>query len=341
MQEAFAKAPVSHRSDQFMRDIGETKRMLCELVNARHVEIMTGSGTLANDAIGAQISLDKAKTLVLVNGEFGTRLADQARRFQLDHVKLQIEWGEVFTPEIIERALDENPGVRYIWGVHCETSTGILNNLDMLKAVCAKRGVRLCLDCISSIGMTPVNLDGVYFASGVSGKAIGSFPGLSLVFYNHELSPRATGLPRYMDLGYYASKDGVPFTLSSNLLYALRAAMFEIDRKKDFAGRAALAERLCARLRELGFAVVAPPEHAAPAVLTLALPDDTRSEMVGDWLEEAGFLLSYKSEYLIRRNWIQICLMGECSWEMTVPLLDVIKEACAAARGQTQAAVGE
>ena len=53
------------------------------MVNARHVQILMGSGTLANDAVGAQLSLEKKPGLVLSNGEFGERLIDQARRFGL------------------------------------------------------------------------------------------------------------------------------------------------------------------------------------------------------------------------------------------------------------------
>ena len=38
-------------------------------------------------------------------------------------------------------------------------------------------------------------------------------------------------------------------------------------------------------------------------------------------LQKAGFLLSYNSDYLRRRNWIQICLMGEYSKEKIEALL--------------------
>jgi hypothetical protein len=57
VRKAFEKGPVSHRSDMFMAEFQMTKRMLCELTQAQHVEIMVGSGSLANDAVCAQISL--------------------------------------------------------------------------------------------------------------------------------------------------------------------------------------------------------------------------------------------------------------------------------------------
>jgi len=64
------------------------------------------------------------------------------------------------------------------------------------------------------------------------------------------------------------------------------------------------------RLDAVGLAVVAPPDCAAPAVLTVALPPELDSDRIGSRLREAGYLLSYQSRYLLDRNWIQICLMG-------------------------------
>ena len=56
----------------------------------------------------------------------------------------------------------------WLWFVHCETSTGMLNDLGAFSRLCADSGTRLCVDAISSIGTVPVDLRGAYFASGVS-----------------------------------------------------------------------------------------------------------------------------------------------------------------------------
>ena len=49
--------------------------------------------------------------------------------------------------------------------------------------------------------------------------------------------------------------------------------------------------------------------------MTICLPPSVDSGRVGDRLRDQGYLLSYNSEYLRERNWIQICLMGECRQE--------------------------
>jgi aspartate aminotransferase-like enzyme/GNAT superfamily N-acetyltransferase len=321
VQAALSGSAVSHRSAAFTATLGRTKRLLAHLVQCRRVDILQGSGTLANDVIAAQLSLDAGSGLVVSSGEFGERLVDHATRFKLDFSVLRLPWGASLDRATLAAALDARRGIVWLWAAHCETSTGVLHELPMLTDVCASRGVRLCLDCVSSIGTVPVDLRGVHFASGVSGKGLRALPGLSIVFYNHDL-PRSSGLlPRYLDLRLYTEREGVPFTCSSNLVDALHAAVGHLVTKPPFDEVVALSAWLRSELRAMGFRLVAAEAHASPAVVTIALPPEIRSTDVGSSLDQAGFLLSYRSEYLERANWIQICLFGECDRSDLVGLL--------------------
>lgn len=325
VRRALASPPISHRSEAFRDRLSQVKRLLCRLVQAQHVEIMLGSGTLANDAIAAQLSLETDPGVILSNGEFGSRLIDHARRLRLNFNALDFEWGRIIERAELTRFLDAHPTARWLWATACETSTGVLNDLSLLEQVCAGRGIKLCLDCISAIGVIPLRLDHVYLASGVSGKGLGSFPGLSMVFYHHPIEPQPDRLPRYLDLGFYSRQGGVPFTQSSNLLMALATAIERYDSPEPFTEIRELSAWLRPRLRELGLQILAPDDHAAPHVITLALPPTQNAQTIGDQLLEAGFLVSYQSDYLRGRNWLQICLMGECSRNALVALLAELK----------------
>jgi len=333
VQAAMGAEPVSHRSVAFVRDVGALKTRLCQLVNAPHVAILTGSGTLANDAVAARL---EGPGLVLVNGEFGRRLADHAERWALDHRVLEREWGETLGEDGVLAVLETYPTARWIWAVHHETSTGVLNDLAMLKRVARQRGLLLALDAISSIGLVPVDLAGVALATGVSGKGLASVPGLSLVF-SHSIPDARRDRPRALDLGPYAAADGVPFTLSSNLLYALKASVDEIDAPRRFAALEADGRHLRRRLEAAGLDLVAPEEAACFGVTTIRLPAGLASESVGRSLESAGFTLSYRSDYLLARNWIQICLMAEHPRERLEPLLDLLGALVAKASPMEQA----
>jgi aspartate aminotransferase-like enzyme len=325
VQEAFGAGPVSHRSVPFQEDLTDTKRRLCALTKAGQVELFVGSGTLANDVVAGQLSLLRQPGLVLSNGEFGRRLVDHASRWGLDAMTVAADWGRPFDLTEVRRHAIENPDLGWLWAVHCETSTGVLNDLAELKEICALRGLKLCLDCISSIGLTPVDLRGVYLASGVSGKGLGAFPGLALVFYHHTPTAAPGALPRYLDLGYYAACAGVPFTISSNLLHALQTALGRIHSRR-FDQLVKDSAWLRAELRAAGFCVLSAEADAAPGVVTIELHKSVDSRRAADKLARAGYLLSFGSEYLLARNWIQVCLMGEYTRESLRNLVHELKK---------------
>ena len=325
VRRAFEQAPESHRGEAFHKDFESAKASLCELVKAPKVELMLGSGTLANDVIAAQLSLEKKRGLVLSNGEFGERLIDHARRMSLQFDTLEFPWGQPLDLGAVLKMLER--GVGWLWCAHCETSSGVLNDLDRLKALCSEFQVKLCLDCISSIGTIPVDLTGVHLASGSSGKGLRAYPGLSMVFYHHVLPRGQQPLPRYLDLSFYAEQAGIPFTFSSNLLHALHAAVKRVQWDRRFADLVELSNWFRPKLRELGFDLVGDHTKTSPAVITIALPEQFNSTKLGNMIQESGYLLSFNSEYLRRRNWIQICLMGECTKEKLVSLLNALNRA--------------
>jgi len=339
VRRAFEQAPESHRADAFLREFAATKKILCELTRAGNVELFLGSGTLANDVVGAQLSRENGRGLVLSNGEFGTRLVDQARRWRLEFDVLEFPWGSPLDYSVVRRALERTPTPGWLWCAHCETSTSVLNHLDRLRALCAEFQVKLCLDCVSSIGAVPVDLTGVFLASGSSGKGLRSYPGLSMVFHHHTVTPAAEPLPRYLDLGYYAQQAGVPFTFSSNLLHALHAAIKHVDWERRFTDTIDLAAVLRDGLNDLGFELVGTPAETSPAVTTIALPPEMNSTKLGGMIEEAGYLLSYNSDYLRRKNWIQVCLLGECTREKIVSLLNALKRVCQRQRTDAKTAL--
>jgi aspartate aminotransferase-like enzyme len=317
---AFERLPVYHRDTRFREEFDRIKERLSRLVGAPRVEILLGSGTLANDVVAGQISLLDAPGVVVSNGEFGERLVDHARRMRLVHGAVQFKWGERIDPARVESAIIQS-GARWLWAVVSETSTGMLNDLAALRALARKHDLKLCLDCVSAIGAVPTDLDGVYLASGASGKALASLPGLSFVFHAHDVASAPSRLPRYLDLGFYAEKSGIPFTHSSNLIAALDAALTRFDTDEPFQHMAALSSWLRPRLRELGLPILVDDADATPAVVTIALLGTVNATVLGDELQRAGLLVAYQSEYLVRRNWFQIGLMGHCTREHLERLL--------------------
>ena len=327
VRRAFEQAPESHRGDSFKKDFQATKQTLCELVRAKNVELFMGSGTLANDIIAAQLSLLNGRGLVLSNGEFGDRLIDHAHRMDLDFDALKFDWGEAIDLKAVRGKFAGQSQTPYtwLWCAHCETSSGLMADLAGLKQLCAQTQTRLCLDCISTVGAVPADLSDVFLASCASGKGLRAYPGLSMIFYNHEIaSDGASKVPRYLDLDFYARQDGIPFTFSSNLLHALRAAVRRVNWEKRFSEIEDLSGWLRERLIETGFHLIGDGAPASPAVITIQLPADIGSVKFGGAMQEAGYLLSFNSEYLRRKNWIQVCLLGEFAREKVIALANAM-----------------
>lgn len=328
VRRAFEQPPESHRSPAFVAELAAVRTSLCALVGAARAAIILGTGTSANDAVAGQLSLERGPGLILTNGEFGERLVDHACRFRLAHEVVAEPWGNALDLErVAGRASVLRP--TWLWFVHAETSTGVLNDLEALKAICAARGIKLCADTISSIGNAPVDLHGVYFGSGVSGKGLGSIPGLAFVFYSHAIAPAA--LPRYLDLALYADDTAVPFTHSSNLIHALGAALADVDWPARFREVADATTWLRARLSRLGMVRIGDDDHAAPGVVTIAVSPDLRSSAIAEAMARQGFLVSAHSRYLAERNWIQICPMAETSRARLADVTNALYQLCCAA----------
>ncbi len=311
---AFARPPQYHRDAEFQDAFARIKTRLCRLAGAPRVEILLGSGTLANDAVAAQLSLLGTPGVVLSNGEFGHRLIDHARRHRLAHTAVESPWGSALNLSAAATAM-ERTGARWIWAVASETSTGMLNDLVGLKELARRYRAELCLDCVSAVGAVPLNLSGVFLASGASGKALASYPGLSFVFYDHEIPPQPDRLPRYLDLGYYAAKSGIPFTHSSNLLAALDVALNRFETDEPFTQLTAFSAIVRPRLREMGWAPLVDEAVATPAVVTVALTNGYKAASIGETLGRQGLVIAHHSEYLAQRNWFQVSLMGHRSPE--------------------------
>lgn len=118
IQEAFVKTPVSHRADRFLKDVSQIQGTLTQLAHSKSVQILLGSGTLANDVIAAHLSIELGKGLVISNGEFGERLIDHARRARLDFIEWNNTWEAAFDYDDLEIILDQEPSIKWLWAVH-------------------------------------------------------------------------------------------------------------------------------------------------------------------------------------------------------------------------------
>jgi aspartate aminotransferase-like enzyme len=296
IQKAFHLPPLSHRGPDFVARFEGVRATLQRMTGARHVALLNGSGTLANEAIASCLD---GPGLVLINGEFGARVARQAERWNLPVRTIEWQWGSSWDLNQVSEQLD---GVEWIWAVHLETSTGMLNDVAALGKIARQSGIPLCLDCISSLGAVPLDLRDVWLASGVSGKAIGSYAGVAMVFAAEEPEPART-VPTYLDVAAAIRAEGPCFTFPSPLVLALEEAL---KGERDYGRLGCLVRD---RLRTMGVQPMVDEMRAAPIVTTFAPP----RERFIDHCRELGYQIGGESGYLAERGLVQIANMGAVS----------------------------
>ncbi|MEC3195379.1 aminotransferase class V-fold PLP-dependent enzyme [Bacillus cereus] len=308
VRKAFCTKPISHRSKSFQVTMDNVKKRLLYMTKAKQVQLMLGTGTLANDAIALQLRSLTGKGLVLKNGEFGNRLVGHATRSQLHFDTYKKEMGEPFIYTELEEIMTTGK-YEWLWFVHHETSTGMLNDLEELNTLCKGNQIKLCVDCISSIGAISLDLKDVYFASGVSGKAIRSYTGISFVFHNHIIQINEA-VPAYMDIGMYEENKSIPYSQSWNLIYALQEALKRFEDETAFVKIKETYDYVEEAITSMGLKLVSPKEHAAKIILTIQLSEGQSSKTVGDALALQGYIVHYESAYLQKNNWIQIACLN-------------------------------
>ncbi|MGC7930105.1 aminotransferase class V-fold PLP-dependent enzyme [Lysinibacillus sp. VIII_CA] len=305
---------LSHRSLNFKAIYERVQQQLLHLANTKHVGIIVGTGTLANEVMLAQLHAQQlGKGLILTNGEFGERLRKQAVRWSLDFDAAEQQWGTIFDYEKIASLL-KNGAYQWMLVVHGETSTGTCNDLESLGHLAKCYNVKLCVDSISTFGSMPFSLQDCYLATAVSGKAIGAMSGLAFVFSQY-LAQSTTTLPAYLDLANY-HQGAIPFTLPAVLLGNLDESL------QAYPVRYAQLQQRFEALLQLPYMHFQLPTTQYPMLITIQLPD-TLSNLHID-LALNGLLAHGDSPYLRQRGFLQFAVIQPDFEDALVRLHEVL-----------------
>jgi len=239
------------------REFGNVMRRVCEGL-VRLVDpgdeyaavLFGGSGTAAVEAVIASAVPADGRLLVIDNGAYGARMAQIAEAYQLPHDVERFGVGGWIEIERIAQLLARlsHTGRPYtqLAVVHHETTTGMLNPVEAIGALCREHGVELIVDAMSSYAGIPISMDamGADFLVSSANKCIQGMAGLSFVICRRqrvESMAVAPGRSLYLDLGeqhrYFERNNQMRFTPPVQLIYALAAAIEELEIEGGVAAR--------------------------------------------------------------------------------------------------------
>ena len=333
--QALAASTVGHLDPYYLEVMNDLQAMLRTLFNTTNPMTMAISGTGSAGMEAAVVNLIEPgdKMVVCVNGVFGGRMADVARRAGAEVIQVERPWGEVFRVADLEAALAQKPKVVGI--VMAETSTGAWQPLEEISAAVHDAGALLLVDAVTSLGGVPVEVDRWQIDAIYSGtqKCLSCPPGLAPVSF----SPRAMDvvLSRkhkvqswYLDTtmlaSYWGSERVYHHTAPINMTWGLYEAvrlLLEEGLENVYARHRLNHQALKAGLEALGMRYAAEAGHQLPMLNAVLIPEgvndaQVRGELLGRFgIEIGGGLGAFKG-----KAW-RIGLMGHACRRNNVLLL--------------------
>jgi predicted phosphoserine aminotransferase len=307
----------------------------------RPVYVSTSSATGLMEA--AIRNCVQRRVLSLVCGAFSERFYKIARACGKEADRLDVEFGESNEARQVGEAVGRGD-YDAITVVHSETSTGVLNPIGEIAAAVheAAPETLVLVDCVSSMGGTPVEVDEweLDFALTGSQKALALPPGLAFGAASQRAFDRSTDRPDrglYFDFEAFeraVANNQTPNTPASSIIFALDAQLERIEAEglgARWTRHRSMAERTWRwvdEMREahgLDLSVLAREGRRSPTVTCVTLPSDQNGVEITRRLAESGFTIA-PGYGKLKESTFRIGHMGDHTREE----LDVLLEALAA-----------
>lgn len=293
--EALGRAPIGYLDPELFTLLDGLRANLRTLFGTQNPFTipLTGTGMAGMEACLVNL-IEAGDTVVIgVNGFFGGRLVEIAKRVGAEVVRVEGEWGRIIEPEAFAKALKGLGKVKLVATVHAETSTGVRTPLEEIAKLAHEHDALFVADMVTSLGGLPVDVDraGVDAAYSGTQKCVGAPPGLSPITASARawevVQNRKTPVPNwYLDWkllqGYYDGAHVYHHTVPVNMFFALSEALTEIMEEgleARFARHRAVSERLMLGLTELGIRPFSQEGYRLPMLNAIHIPESVTDEV--------------------------------------------------------------
>ncbi|MBL9175479.1 MAG: 2-aminoethylphosphonate--pyruvate transaminase, partial [Verrucomicrobiales bacterium] len=227
--------------------------------------LLQGSGTFGVEAVFQTCVPQNGKVAVLSNGAYGERMLLMLQHARIPHGVLRTPENTPNDVQALDALLASDPAVTHVAVVHCETTTGILNDIAALGATVRRHGRTYIVDAMSSFGAYPITFDaeGPDFLISSANKCVEGVPGFSFVIGRRAKLLESEGHARSLSMNLLDQLKGFEkngqfrYTPPTHSILAFDQALQELELEGGVAGRAARYRRnhevLLSGMTKLGF----------------------------------------------------------------------------------------
>ncbi len=289
--DAMARPTIGHLDPAFTDMMEQIKTLLRYVFQTENKLTfpVSGPGSVGMETCFVNLVEPGDKVIVCINGVFGGRMLENVKRCGGVPVVVNDDWGAPVDPNKVAEAFAANPDARILAFVHAETSTGAQSDAASLAQIARRHGALTIMDCVTSLGGTPVLLDqwGIDAAYSGSQKCLSCTPGLSPVSFSEraldKIRQRKTPVQSwFMDLnlvlGYWSGEGKRTYhhTAPINPLYGLHEALVMVTEEgleASWTRHRAQHDALRAGLAGMGIRFVVDEQARLPQLNAIYIPD--------------------------------------------------------------------
>ena len=217
------------------------------LKTSNQVRILSGEGILGLEAACASLTETHDRVLVIDNGIFGEGFADFVEMYGGEVVFFKGNRKCGINAIELEKFLEKDHDFKYATVVHCDTPSGVLNDINKICHLLKKKGILTVVDSVAGMGGEDIRVDEwkIDIALGASQKCVSAPAGLTLISISEDafklMQQRTTPIASYycnllVWRDYYENK-WFPYTPPISDIVGLRQAIDNILEDKGIIQR--------------------------------------------------------------------------------------------------------
>ena len=294
----------------FVEFYKETCELLSRLLNTQNETlILGGEGILGLEAACASLTEPGDHVLVLDNGVFGKGFADFVSLYGGVPRLYTVNGKKPIDPKELEAFLEKEHDYKYATLVHCDTPSGILNDVSALCPLLDKYGIPTVVDSVSAMFGEEIRADDakIDILCGGSQKAVSAPPGLAFVTVSSRAkkiiaerkAPIASFYANLKVFENYYQEKWFPYTMPISDIYGLRAALENIMADQDMRKRHARIGNACRKaLTDAGLKLYLESGFSNTVTVFEVPKDVLGGEILRSMREDHGILLAGSLEGL-------------------------------------------